>query len=228
MTLAVDQPIINDPYRAPTASHREVGEDPAVARIHLNRATPRAHRPPRSLSDCVQHNPPPSESRHTNCPLPLPSVLLTNPAGEEPSPPLSTPLPDSVSTSDNIHYVTIIDIPTIGMVTYTWLLSDGYSRAWGAALEGHVVWLRVGRRRRRPEMTAADCSDKQEVRYEPDAYKVFQSLTNGLARQVLEETTNIVLQRGGNDDKAYRATEADVREALRRVARRLLEHEAAL
>jgi hypothetical protein len=77
-------------------------------------------------------------------------------------------------------------------------------------------------------MTAADCSDKQEVRYEPDAYKVFQSLTNGLARQVLEETRNIVLQRGGDYDKAYRATEADVREALRRVARRLLEDEAAL
>jgi len=77
-------------------------------------------------------------------------------------------------------------------------------------------------------MTAADCSNKQEVRYEPEAYKVFQSLTNGLARQVLEETRKIVLERGGSCENAYRATEADVREALRRVARRVLQDEGQI
>lgn len=77
------------------------------------------------------------------------------------------------------------------------------------------------------KVATTDCAAKpDDIRYEPEAYRLFQSLTNGVAREVLEQTRKIVLERGTKCEKAYRATETDVREALRRAARRILEEES--
>ncbi len=56
----------------------------------------------------------------------------------------------------------------------------------------------------------------RDVVYEKEASSVFEDLTNGFVRLVLDEVKKIVFARGPDADNKYRVTHADVLEAVKR------------